>query len=121
MRIVRLADRVQHGRRAGRVARALRPQSFGRDHRRFSLVVARRTSSARSQYRFDFVSCDGVNDRSRRLVLPANGTQLRGRDMTASSERGTLPILRSSPCAIAWRGVLTLLASIAVLCVAAWF
>jgi len=41
--------------------------------------------------------------------------------MTASSERGTLPILRSSPCAIAWRGVLALLASIAVLCVAAWF
>jgi uncharacterized SAM-binding protein YcdF (DUF218 family) len=41
--------------------------------------------------------------------------------MTASSERGMLPILRSSPCAIAWRGVLALLASIAVLCVAAWF
>ena len=41
--------------------------------------------------------------------------------MTASSERGTLPILRSSPCAIAWRGVLALLASIALLCVAAWF
>ena len=41
--------------------------------------------------------------------------------MTTFAERGPLPIVRLRPCAIVWRGVLVLLASIAVLCVAAWF